>query len=616
MKSILLKFVIIMFGSIIITGCKKESLGTVSNIECSTVSSIGTLIQGVEASGVSINLIYLGGDGGKYLGIVENSTIVNGLKATLPPGSYNKGSGTLNFIISGTPSSSGVARFILQVGSSQCIVNINVEAVNGTITDLDCDNAINSGILTQGATSTGVKSTVSYTGGNGGVHNGQMISSTGVTGLAANLPSGTFSNGSGILTYTISGTPVGNGTAFFEINIGGKSCTLTRSVQLGEGSINALNCGSATNTGTIKQGISASGVTSSVPYTGGTGGTHSGQIVSSTGVTGLTATLPVGVFSNSGGTLTYTITGTPVGNGTASFSLNIGGVTCTLIRNVEVGVGSISALNCNAIINNGSLTQGIPANGVSSSVPYAGGNSGAYNEQSVSSTGVTGLTATLLSGTFANGSGTLSYTISGTPASSGTASFDININGKTCTINRPIFSEFIDSRDGITYKTVVIGTQTWMAENLNYITGNSWCYDNSTTNCSTYGRLYDWNTALTACPAGWHLPSSAEWNTLSNYLGDFISQVGGKMKSVIGWSSPNTGATNQSGFTGLPGGIRSSSNGFFIDNNTKGYWWSSTEQISIGNSNAFIRRLDYSNSNINSTNTNKQNGVSCRCIKD
>ncbi len=109
----------------------------------------------------------------------------------------------------------------------------------------------------------------------------------------------------------------------------------TLSVQTVTGTITALNCASATNTGTLVAGTASSGVSSSIPYTGGNGGTHNGQIVSSTGVTGLTATLTSGTFASGNGSLTYTISGTPSASGTASFALNIGGQTCSVTVSVQ-----------------------------------------------------------------------------------------------------------------------------------------------------------------------------------------------------------------------------------------------------------------------------------------
>ncbi len=124
---------------------------------------------------------------------------------------------------------------------------------------------------------------------------------------------------------------------------------------------------------------------------------------------------------------------------------------------------------------------------------------------------------------------------------------------------------FTDPRDGQTYNTVKIGNQWWMAENLNYDADTgSWCYNDNSSNCTTYGRLYDWATALTVAPAGWHLPTDAEWTVLTDYLGG-LSVAGGKMKETgtTHWSSPNTGATNESGFTALPGGSRYYPDGAF-----------------------------------------------------
>jgi len=110
---------------------------------------------------------------------------------------------------------------------------------------------------------------------------------------------------------------------------------------------------------------------------------------------------------------------------------------------------------------------------------------------------------------------------------------------------------------GETYKTVVIGTQTWFQRNLNYEVNGSKCYDNNTANCVTYGRLYNWATAKTACPSGWHLPSKGEWATL-------LSNV----------QSNSLKATD--GFSALPGGS-DNSDGISFGAGNYGYWWSASE---------------------------------------
>ena len=204
------------------------------------------------------------------------------------------------------------------------------------------------------------------------------------------------------------------------------------------GTIATLNCAGATNTGTLTGGVAASGVTSAIPYTGGNAGTHNGQTVASTGVTGLTATLAAANFANGNGTLTYTITGTPSGAGTASFAINIGGRTCTLIRTVAAPVGAIASLTCASASNNGTLAAGTAASGVTSVIPYTGGNGGTHNGQTVASTGVTGLTATLTAGTFANGNGSVTYTITGTASATGNATFILNIGGRSCVLTRRV----------------------------------------------------------------------------------------------------------------------------------------------------------------------------------
>lgn len=172
-------------------------------------------------------------------------------------------------------------------------------------------------------------------------------------------------------------------------------------------------------------------------------------------------------------------------------------------------------------------------------------------------------------------------------------------------------SSFTDPRDGQTYAIVQIGNQCWFAENLNYATDKSWCYENNTDNCNTYGRLYFWQSALTACPSGWHLPSDAEWTTLIDHLGG-RTVAGGKMKTTSGWNAPNTDATNTSGFSGYPGGWRTYDGSFFTMGDY-GYWWSSTGD---GAASAWGRRLPWNFGLVYRTTQDKESGYSCRCLKD
>ncbi|MFN5305549.1 MAG: FISUMP domain-containing protein, partial [Bacteroidota bacterium] len=193
-------------------------------------------------------------------------------------------------------------------------------------------------------------------------------------------------------------------------------------------------------------------------------------------------------------------------------------------------------------------------------------------------------------------------------------------------------------QDGNVYKTIVVGTQEWMAENLrasHYRNGDAialvnnnttWqglntgatCFynnDSAANNCP-YGKLYNWYAASDVrnlCPAGWHVPSDAEWTTLTTFLGG-ENVAGGKMKSTGTqyWVSPNTAADNSSGFSGLSGGYRHIYGTFFsID--SFGYCWSSTE---LNTNNAWYRRLNYNNGSVFRNSNDKTYGFSVRCIRD
>jgi len=135
---------------------------------------------------------------------------------------------------------------------------------------------------------------------------------------------------------------------------------------------------------------------------------------------------------------------------------------------------------------------------------------------------------------------------------------------------KPTVSTFTDKRDGKVYKIVKVGSQTWFAENLNYAAKGSVCYDSLSSNCTKYGRLYTWEAAMKACPAGFHLPSFEEWETLENTV-DNSSTAGKKLKSTSGWHDNGNG-TDKFGFAALPGGY-GDDDGNFDYAGYYGVWW-------------------------------------------
>jgi uncharacterized protein (TIGR02145 family) len=192
-------------------------------------------------------------------------------------------------------------------------------------------------------------------------------------------------------------------------------------------------------------------------------------------------------------------------------------------------------------------------------------------------------------------------------------------------------------QQGNVYKTIVIGAQEWMAENLKttiYRNGNAianitdnaqweglttgaWAsYNNDSQNDCPYGKLYNWYAVADpghVCPTGWHVPTDDEWTTLTDYLGG-AAVAGGKMKTtgLQYWISPNTGATNESGFSGLPGGGHYS-NGSFDGVGSFGNWWSSSE---YDTNSVWYRYLTYYNGSAYQYSSNKQSGFSVRCLRD
>ena len=172
------------------------------------------------------------------------------------------------------------------------------------------------------------------------------------------------------------------------------------------------------------------------------------------------------------------------------------------------------------------------------------------------------------------------------------------------------YGELNDSRDGQIYKTVKIGLQTWMAQNLNYKTDSSSCYNDSTEYCDKYGRLYTWTAAKTACPSGWHLPKSEEWETLFNAVGG-MSTAGKVLKTASDWYSGGNG-TDAFGFSALPAG-NGDGNGEFNYESYLAYFWSSTELDSYY---AYDIHLYCSYDNAGLVYDGKDYGFSVRCLQD
>lgn len=221
--------------------------------------------------------------------------------------------------------------------------------------------------------------------------------------------------------------------------------------------------------------------------------------------------------------------------------------------------------------------------------------------------------------------------VTSTPSSATFAIADANDHGDLW--NSAIaYGAVMDSRDGQIYRTVQIGSQTWMAQNLNYAGSGTVlgaCYDNSPQNCAMYGRMYDWVTAMDIpasfnstfwsgsdllhrgiCPDGWHVPSDGEWTTMQNVVDATNRTAATKLKSTNGWIS-NTG-TDTYGFRALPGGDVLGT--YFDGVGNYGMWWTSTENVAT---NAWIRNLDNVNTGVNRTYDDvKVSGYSLRCTKD
>jgi len=398
-------------------------------------------------------------------------------------------------------------------------------------------------------------------------------------------------------------------------------------------------------------------------------------VVTSTSVTGLTtiqATFNAEVNSQGGGTVTergavWNTSGNPTVNsnrvpsgvGTGIYTATLTGlsagsnyyVRAYAINNFGISYGidiSFTTLfGLATLTTNNVITQSTTAS--------SGGNITDNGGSTVTARGVvwnTAGTPTISDSKTTDGSGTGSYLSNMTLLSPSTIyyvrAYATNSTGTaygnevTLTTSAPFScgTFTVSDIDGNSYNTIGIGNQCWMSENLKtsryrnggsipYVVGNTdWAslttgawsyYDHDEANNAVYGKLYNWYTTLgdTLCPAGWHVPTDAEWTTLTTYLGG-ESVAGGKMK-LIGttyWHDPNTGATNESGFSALPGGYRNNDGGFAGIRNDVFFWSAQYGGIYASSRRLFSLSNGVQRESYYLNDSRLKGGASVRCLKD
>jgi hypothetical protein len=635
----------------------------------------------------------------------------------------------------------------------------DASAIPATIGAINCGSTSITGTLTSGTAASGVSASVPYTGGNGGSYAAQTISSTGVTGLTATLTAGILAFGSGSLSFTISGTPSTSGTASFALTIGGQSCSFTVSVQsalVAQYPAGSVFCASGPtaivdvtnpttgkiwmdrNLGASQAATSStdaasygdlyqwgrrsdghqcrtSAVTTTLSTTDQPGNANFVLITSSPfdwrspqnnnlwqGVNGVNNPCPsgysiptetelnnerlswnsntsAGAFSSaliwpmagyrsnngliynentSGSCWSGTVIGTSAHglsfsgvDANVSGNLRAGGFSIRCIKDASAIPAIIGTINCGSTSITGTLTSGTAAIGVSASVPYTGGNGGSFAAQTISSTGVTGLTATLTSGILANGLGSLSFAISGTPASSGTASFALTIGGLSCSFTVPVQSALAAQYPA--GSVFCASGPTAIVDVTNPTTGKIWMDRNlgasqaatSSTDAAAYGDLYQWGrrsdghqcrtSATTATLSATDQPGNGnfifinsgnfDWRSpQNNNLWQGVNGVNNPCPSGyripteieinaerLSWSQNNGVGAFASPLKLPMAGYRDGSNGDLDNVDDVVHYWSSTV------SGTFSRDLFFNTSNNAFMNLgNRASGFTVRCIKN
>ena len=626
--------------------CIKEIAAAIGALNCGSLIQTGTLTSGTPASGVSLSVPYTGGNGGSYVAQSISSTGVVGLTATLSAGNLAAGAGSLVYIITGTPATSGTANFAITLGGQSCSLIATIFASQpqfpagfvfcaGATTVIDVTNPItgkiwmdrNMGANQVATSSTDVNSygDLYQWGRRADGHQCRTSPLTGTNGEQSSIDQP--ANGNFILSPNApyDWRSPQNANLWQGVNGVNNPCPAGYRIPT-EIEINAeRNSWSQNNSiGAFASPLkwSLAGSRYSVSY-GGTEGRYWSSTVN-------------GIYSRQ---LYFN------GNGYIADGNRASGFA---VRCIKDFVGSISTLICGSSSQTNTLTSGTAANNVSISVPYTGGNGGSYAAQSISSTGVVGLTATVSVGNFTNSSGSVVYIITGTPSTSGTASFAITVGGQSCSITIEVFAFQQQFPAGTVFCP---GGVTTVVDVTNPTTGQIWMDRNlgasqvatSSTDVNSYGDLYQWgrradghqcrtspttvtlssidqpangsfifapnspydwrspqnanlwqgvNGVNNPCPNGYRIPTETEIN--AERISWSVNTSVGAFGSPLKWPLP---------------GYRNYNGGSLSNVGTYGFYWTST----IGSDSRYLR---FYTSSAGMLDYPRANGLTVRCIKN
>jgi uncharacterized protein (TIGR02145 family) len=624
---------------------------TLTTLNCGGASTTGTLTNGTAASGVSTAIPYTGGNAGTYSAQSISSTGVVGLTATLAAGTLANGAGSLTYTITGTPTTSGTATFAITVGGQSCSFTVSVAAAQpqypagtvhcaGATTVVDVTNPTTGRIWMDrnlGATQVATSSTDVNSYGDlyqwGRRADGHQCRTSPTTATLSSIDQPAHGNFIIAPNAPYDWRSPQNVNLWQGVNGVNNPCPSGYRIPT-ETEINAERLSWSVNT-------SVGAFASPLKWTlAGYRGDNDGTVTSVASLGHYCSSTVSGTLSRN---LRFYSNDAAMVDNTRAYGFS---VRC--IKDASAIPAAVGALNCIGATLTGNLFNGSVASGVSVSVPYTAGNAGTYGAQSVSSTGVVGLTATLAAGTLANGAGSLTYTITGTPTTSGTATFAITVGGQSCSFTVSVGAAQPQYPAG----TVHCAGATTVVDVTNPTTGRIWMDRNlgatqvatSSTDANSYGDLYQWgrradghqcrtspttatlssidqpahgnfitinsgnydwrspqnanlwqgvNGVNNPCPSGYRIPTETEIN--DERLSWSVNTSVGAFASPLKWTTA---------------GNRTNGNGALGDVGATGGYWSSTV------SGADSRNLGFGSSNATMGDNDRAYGFTVRCLKD